>query len=226
MSGTLVLVGGAEWGDGCTFDAELFATVDRTLVVPTALAYEQPGPAVERARAHFEPLGVAVDVLDVFRRPQAMDPAAAEVVTAAESIYVASGSPMHLRSVLMDTPLLDALVGAWAGGALVAVAGEATSVICTDMVDSRGGAFTVGLGLIDSVAFVPRFNQWSPEKWRRTLAMAPADRAVVGIDESTALIHAGPGDWRVAGAGDVHIFVNGRQVGLDALPESLAGSTS
>jgi cyanophycinase-like exopeptidase len=56
--------------------------------------------------------------------------------------------------------------------------------------------------------------------------MAPADRAVVGIDESTALIHAGPGDWRVAGAGDVHIFVNGRQAGLDALPESLARSTS
>ncbi len=225
MSGTLVLVGGAEWTDDCTFDAELFAAFDRTLIVPTALAYEQPGPAVDRARAHFESLDVTVDALDVFRRPEAMDPAAAEAVAEAESIYVASGSPMHLRSVLMGTPLLDALVAAWADGALVAVAGEATSVICTDMVDSRGGAFTVGLGLIDSVAFVPRFNQWSADKWRRTLAMAPTDRAVVGIDEATALIHAAPGDWRVAGAGDVHVFVNGRQADLDALPESLTGPT-
>jgi hypothetical protein len=72
---------------------------------------------------------------------------------------------------------------------------------------------------------VPRFNQWSADKWRRTLAMAPTDRAVVGIDEATALIHAGPGDWRVAGAGDVHVFVNGRQADLDALPESLTGPT-
>ena len=221
MSGTLALVGGAEWSDGCTFDGDVFAAVDRTLVIPTALAYEQPGPAVERARRHFEPLGVEVDVLEVFRRPQAMDPAAADAVSAAESIYVASGSPMHLRSVLMNTPLLDALVGAWLGGAPVAVAGEATSVICTDMVDSRGGALTVGLGLVDSATFVPRFNEWSPEKWRRTLAMAPADRAVVGIDEATALIHAGPGDWRVAGQGDVHVFVNGQPAGLDALPDSL-----
>lgn len=224
MSGTLVLVGGAEWTDSCTFDAELFATVSRTLVVPTALAYEQPGPAVARARAHLEPLGVAVDVLDVFRRPQAMESSSADAVASAESIYVASGSPMHLRSVLMGTPLLDALVGAWASGALVVVAGEATSVICTDMVDSRGGAFTVGLGLIESVAFVPRFNQWSPEKWRRTLAMAPVGRAVVGIDEATALVHAGPGEWRAAGAGGVHVFLNGEPADLDALPERLAAS--
>ena len=165
MSGTLVLVGGAEWTDDCTFDAELFAACDRTLIVPTALAYEDPGPAVDRARAHFEPLDVTVDALDVFRRPQAMDPAAAEAVAAAESIYVASGSPMHLRSVLLGTPLLDALVAAWADGSLVAVAvpPELVAVTTTRMVLPLSAATRVTvfceIGAEASTQFSPAASQ-------------------------------------------------------------------
>ena len=39
--GILALVGGGEWQDGCTFDAELLATsgTDQVLVLPTAGAY-------------------------------------------------------------------------------------------------------------------------------------------------------------------------------------------
>jgi cyanophycinase len=221
MSGTLTLVGGGEWTEACTFDSELLSGCGDVLVIPAAMAYERPEAAVERARAHLEPLDVRIDVLDVYRRAQAMEPEAAAAVAGASAVYVSSGSPMHLRSVLKDTPLLDALVTAWRGGTVVAVAGEATSVLCTHMVDSRGGAFTVGLELVTTATFVPRRDRWSPDKFHRTVELAPIDLPVVGIDESTALVHTGPGEWSVSGAGEVQVFLGGRRVGLDALPRDL-----
>ena len=39
-----------------------------------------------------------------------MDPANVEAVRASRFTYLAGGSPMHLRSVLKDTPLWEALV--------------------------------------------------------------------------------------------------------------------
>ena len=44
VSGTLCLVGGNEWSDGCTFDAELLkeSASSDVLVLPTAAAYEHP----------------------------------------------------------------------------------------------------------------------------------------------------------------------------------------
>ena len=221
MSGTLALVGGGEWTEASTFDAELLAGVGDVLVIPAAMAYERPELAIERARAHLGGLGVRVEVLDVYRRAEAMEPEAAAAVAAASAVYVSSGSPMHLRSVLKDTPLLDGLVAAWERGAVVGVAGEAIAVVCSHMVDSRGGAFTVGLDLVDTAAIVPRYNRWSPDKWHRTVELAPSDLPVVGIDESTALLHTGPGEWEVVGAGSVDVFVGGRRAGLEALPRVL-----
>lgn len=220
VNGTLVLVGGREFSEGCTFDVSLVGPAGRVLVLPAALAYENPTAAVERARQWFSPMGVEVTELPVFRRAEALADEVVAAVADAPAIYVTGGSPMHLRSVLKDTPLLDAIVDAWGRGAVVAAAGEAASVLCSHMVDSRGGAFTVGLDLITTMTVVPRYNQWSPDKWHRTVELAPAGLPVVGLDEATALIHS-PEGWRVEGAGEVHVFLDGRPAGLEALPDQL-----
>lgn len=221
MNGTLALVGGREWTEGCTFDAGLVAGASEVLVLPSALAYENPARAIDRARAWFGAMDVSVRVLDVYRRADALEPGPADLAASARVIYLVGGSPMHLRSVLKDTPLLDAMVGSWRAGATLAASGEAASVLSGHMVDSRGGAYTVGLDLISTMTVIPRYNQWSPEKWHRTVQLARRGLAVVGIDEATAIIHGPEGTWRVEGAGGVHVFVDGRHADLSAVPSVL-----
>ena len=218
MTGALALVGGAEWTERCTFDAELLerSGTDRVLVIPTAAAYENPTKVEERARAWFESLGATIEVLPVLRRADALRPEVVEQAAAAGFIYLAGGSPMHLRSVLKDSPLWDAIVGAHRGGATLAGAAEGACVLSTYMVDSRGGAFTVGLDLLDRVTVIPRYNLWSEDKWHRTVRLAPRGMTVLGIEEATAVIADASG-WRSAGSGTVTAYRDGRRVELDEL---------
>jgi cyanophycinase len=220
MPGTLALVGGAEWRPGCDFDQDLLIASGGTevVVLPTAAAYEHPDRAVEAAERWFADLGATVRPLRVLTRPDALDDEAAAVIAAARLVYLADGSPMHLRSVLKDSPVWDALVAAWAGGAVLAGSGSSAMALCDPMVDPRGGALTLGLGAITQMAVIPHHDTWSEDKEKRTLKIAPAGLPIVGIDERTALIRDPDGSWRAAGAGDVTVFVHGKPTGLDALP--------
>ena len=219
MNGTLALVGGQEWTEGCSFDAELLRRSGGTsvLVVPTAAAYEQPQLVIDRARQWFATLGATVEVLEVYRRAEALAPGAADQLAAARFVYLAGGSPMHLRSVLKDTPVWDGIVGVWRSGGVLAGSAEGATVLCTHMVDSRGGAFTVGLDLLDGMTVIPRYNKWSEDKWHRTVRLAPTSLVVAGIDERTALIWDGT-EWSVAGEGTVTVYSGGHRAERTDLP--------
>ena len=64
MSGTLALVGGGEFTEGCSFDAGLVEAsgAQEVLVLPTGAAYEHPERSVEQAVSWFDRLGVRVRV--------------------------------------------------------------------------------------------------------------------------------------------------------------------
>ena len=220
MTGVLALVGGAEWREKCTFDADLLAASggSEVLVLPTASAYEHPDRAVEWATRYFEGLGASVRGLMVLRRPDAEDPANAAAVADARFVYLGGGSPLHLRSVLKDSKLWEALVSAWQNGAVVAGSSAGAMVLGDPMVDPRGGAFTLGLGLIEQLAVVPHHETWPPERAHRTMQLAPTDVPIAAIDEQTALIRAADGSWSAAGAGKIEVFVNGKAAGFAALP--------
>ena len=151
-------------------------------------------------------------------RPDALDEAHAGPIGEARFIYLSDGSPMHLRSVLKDSPAWDALVAAWQGGAVLAGSGSGAMVLCDPMVDSRGGALTLGLGLVEQMAVIPHHDTWSEDKQKRTLKIAPAGLPIVGIDERTALLRDPDGSWRSAGAGSVTVYVDGAPSDLDRLP--------
>src|SRR5687768_10798697 len=122
MPGILALVGGSEFSDGCDFDRTLLeaAGTDQVLILPTAAAFEHPQRLVDRAVAWFSAMGANAVGLDVLNRRDAVDAANAEAIKAARFIYLAGESPMHLRSVLKDTPTWDAMVEAWQNGAVLA----------------------------------------------------------------------------------------------------------
>lgn len=218
--GPLALVGGGEWQEGCSFDQELLEAsgADEVLVLPTAAAYEHPERAVDTATRWFEAMGAPVRGLMVLGRHDAEDQANAEAVSGARFIYIGGGSPLHLRSVLKDSPVWNALVSAWQGGAVVAGSSAGAMVITDPMVDPRGGAFTVGLGLVAQLAVIPHHNTWSHDKAKRTIDLAQRGLPVVGIDERTALVLDPANGWRAAGAGGVYVWVDGAEAGLDALP--------
>jgi cyanophycinase len=227
--GPLAFVGGAEWSEGCSFDADLLAASggDHVLVLPTAGAYEQPGRLVLRAAEWFEGLGATVEGLMVVNRSEAGDQEAAAVVRRSRFVYLAGSSPMHLRSVLKDSLVWAALVEAWRGGAVVAASSGAATALVDPMVDTRGGGLTIGLGLVRGLSIVPHVGETSEdehgEKLHRSVLLAPPEVPLVGVPERTAVIRDPDGTWRSAGAGTVAVYLGGAPApaGLGALPSDL-----
>ena len=191
--GTLALVGGGEWSEGCTFDAGFLAASgsDDVLILPTAAAYEHPERLVVQAGEWFGPLGGQVEGLMVLSRADAEDDGAAGVMRKARLIYLAGGSPMHLRSVLKGSKVWSALLGAWQDGAVVVGSSAAAMVLTDPMVDARGGGLTIGLGLLSGLAVVPHFGD-APRGHPR--------REAAPIGAAGAPWHAGGGDPRADGA--------------------------
>lgn len=211
-SGTLALIGGGEWHDGCRdFDAELLARAGgEVLVLPTAAAFEHPDHVVERATVYFSELGASVRALTVLRRADAEDRAKVGGVKDAAFVYIADGSPLHLRSALKDSALFDAIVTAYRKGAVLAASGAGATVVCDPMVDPRGGAYTVGLGIVRDLAVFPYHGTAADHLRERSIDLLPRAATLVGLDEQTALIREPDVTWRVAGAGVATLY-DGRQ---------------
>ena len=220
MSGHLALVGGGEFTEGCTFDAGLLEAsgASEVLVVPTAAAYEHPQRLVDAAAGWFDRLGVPARGLDLLARPDSSKPDVVEALAASRFTYLVGGSPLHLRAVIKDSPAWDAIEAAWLAGGVLAGSSAGAMVLCDPMVDPRGGAFTLGLGLLPGVAVIPAHNHWSEDAAHRTRKMSPPELVLAGIDESTALIRDPDGAWRAEGAGEVVLFLGGDPADLGALP--------
>jgi cyanophycinase len=211
MAGWLALVGGSEWQDGCSFDASLLehTATDVVTVLPTAAAFENPDAAVRTATAWFARLGARVEVCDVRTRHDAESVDLATQLQAARFVYIAGGSPMHLRSTLKDTAVFAALVAGWQSGNTLAASSAGAMALGDPMLDPRGGAFTIGLGLVRGIAILPHANEWSAERTRRTRKLASANVLLAAIDERTALLRDPNGRWHEEGAGSVSLHANG-----------------
>jgi len=218
--GLLALVGGGEWRPGAEFDAELLerSRAEEVLILPTAAAYEDPGRAVATAERWFSSLGAVARGLMVLRHADANEEANAATVGEARFIYLSGGSPLHLLSVLKGSLVFEALAHAWRNGAVVAGSSAGAMVLVDPMVDPRGGAFTVGLGLVEQMAVVPHHDSGSSHHFWRTLELAPAGLPIAGIPERTALIRDNDGSWRSVGERQVAVYLDGVETGLGALP--------
>ena len=190
MTGTIALVGGGPFAANDELDARLLADAGarRVVVLPTADAFEQPEALVDAATQWGARLGVEVAPLMVLQRHDAEDEAAATTVREARAVWLVGDSSMHLRSTLKETPVYAAL-------------GPSAAALCDPMLDQRGGAFTLGLGMVRGVAVIPGAESWSEERRSRTLALA--DVPVVELPTGSALLRRDDG-WELVGAPVVH----------------------
>jgi cyanophycinase len=177
--GTIALAGGGEF-------AAPYEAIDRdlltasgggdVLVLPTGAAYEHPDRAIEHARTWFATLGATATGCRVLTRGDALVAEHADQVRTARFVYLTGGSAMHLRSVLKRTPVWDALLEVVASGGVVAGSSAGAMVLCDPLTDPRGGAFTLGLGMLEPMAVV------SHAEYIRSPARTPAGRGAAGFD--------------------------------------------
>jgi cyanophycinase len=203
MAGTIALVGGGPFSANDDLDRRLVAAAgaDRVVVLPTADAFEEPATLVSAAARWGERLDVTVEPLMVLQRHDADDPAAVEVLRGARAVWLVGDSSMHLRSVLKETAVYAAIGDVLAAGGVVAAVGPSAAALCDPMLDQRGGAFTLGLGLVCGVAVIPGAEEWSEERRTRTLSLA--DTPVVELPTGSALLFGTDG-WELVGDPVVH----------------------
>ena len=113
------------------------------------------------------------------------------MVRSAKAVYLAGDSPMHLRSVLKDTPVFDALQQIVVDGGVVAAVGQSANGLCDPMTDPRGGAFTLGLGLVSGLALITEVEGWSHDRLARTVKLASGKVPLVSLATGTALLRDG-----------------------------------
>jgi cyanophycinase len=232
-AGPIALLGGGEWTESCrALDSRLLqlAESDEVLIVPTAAAFEHPDRAVDQAAAWFAGLGAQAKGLAVLNRRDAEADENVAAMRVARFVYLADGSPLHLRSVLKGSALFDALLYAHGRGAVIAASGAGATVVCDPMVDPRGGAYTVGLGIVKSLAVFPDHAGAADHRRERSIELQPADAVLVGLDAHTAIVREASGEWKVIGPGHATVYrvgaaeqvlTDGARAELDEVPTTL-----
>lgn len=198
MAQQVVLQGGGPFSANDEFDAQILsAHPGYVAILPTAEAFENPDDLVQLSVAWAKRLGTTTKLCAVYSRADAREESFATIISQSAVVYVVGDSPIHLRSTLKDTVVFDAVA---THPCVVATAGSAAAM-CDPMVDPRGGAFALGLGLVSGVAVVTESEKWPDERLQRTLSLA--NTSVAQIPTGAALMYQ-DGTWSTYGAVVLH----------------------
>ncbi len=223
----VLLVGGDEFRPTCTeMDRALLSLTDRqppaVAIIPTAAAFENPRLAASNGVRHFTGLGALAHGVDLVDRSGANDSALVSQVADADVIYFTGGSPDHLRSVLADSPFLEAVVAAANRGATLAGSSAGAMVMGQLMRrPAAAGSASPGLALVPGVMTLPHHERSDPAAVSEQVANSDArPLTVLGIDGATGVLLEASGA-RALGSGRVTVYSGGgwvRYDGGDAIP--------
>jgi len=171
---------------------------DGVVVVPLAAAFSRPDAIDAQISAWAERYRIGVTKVATVRRADSADESVIAAVASASAVVVLDGAEAHLVGALNRTPLLDTLLEV-ARDRPVIWSGAAAAAACDPMVDRRGGALTVGLGVIDDLIVVSDWSQWTSETRRRFRRMVPDGRTVVGLPPNSAIHRTPGGGWTAIG---------------------------
>lgn len=201
MLGQLVLQGGGPFISNDELDARVLQGMNGYVaVLPTAEAFENPAELIATSVLWAQRMEVETKLCAVYTRADAREDSFARIIRDAAALYVVGDSPIHLRTTLQETAVYEAIEQQLESGIVVAVAGSAAA-LCDPMVDPRGGAFTLGLGLVESIAVITESETWSHDRLQRCLQLA--NTTVVQLPTGSALLCV-QGKWNVDGPAIVH----------------------
>ena len=169
-------------------------------------------------RAQAERLGVEQVVVDVRTRADADIADLAALVEGAGLVYLSGGNPAYLADTLRGTAVWRAIVDAHEAGAALAgcsAGAMALSDWAPRMRDLVHPNQPTGLRLVQQVRVIPHFDKmlgWMPDMLRNALLHKPEGTTLIGIDEDTALVSQGHGDWEVQGRQSVWVLGPGSRV--------------
>jgi cyanophycinase len=220
MTGYLLLAGGAEFGGQ-------MALVDRQAmvlaggfaapmcIVPTAAAYDHNHErAGNNGLKWFQSLGARnVSVVPLIDSFSAGDAQLANQLRRARLIYLLGGSPRYLEEVLQNSLCWQALLQAYADGAVVAGSSAGAMVLCQYYFDPTHGLVRTGLNVLSNCCILPHHNTFGQTWFQRLTAELP-EVTLIGIDERTGLLDNGKDErkssWRVYGQGHVALYRHGK----------------
>jgi cyanophycinase len=169
-------------------------------------------------REQAERLGVEQVVVDVRTREDAESRRWVQEIKGAGLIYLSGGNPAFLAETLRGTAVWRAIVAAHEAGAALAgcsAGAMALSEWAPRMRDLVHPHQPTGLGLVQQVRVIPHFDKmlgWMPDVLRNAFLHKPDTTTLIGIDEDTALVSVGDGEWEVRGRQSVWVLGPGARV--------------
>jgi cyanophycinase len=164
-------------------------------------------------------IGCEVKYLPVLSREDAFNEQWIEEIKSAGLIYFSGGDPVHLAEVFADTPMWEAIVSAWREGASLAGCSAGAMAFCGKIIGIRRSHISPGLNLLPEIEVIPHYDKflgWLPDRVTAAIMRKDAGTALVGIDESTALVLTD--NWRKYGSGNVHILRGDFEIATDLFP--------
>ncbi len=222
-SAPVALVGSGEY-------LPVMTEIERALIAGRPLRYVQLATAAapegdeslarwhRLGREQADRLGAEQVVVDVRTREDAESKHWADAITGAGLIYLSGGNPAFLAETLRGTAVWHAIVAAHEQGAALAGC-SAGAMALTDwaprMRDLVHPNQPTGLRLVQQVRVIPHFDKmlgWMPDMLRNALLHKPEGTTLIGIDEDTALVSQGHGEWEVQGRQSVWVLGPGSRV--------------
>jgi cyanophycinase len=226
-SAPVALVGSGEY-------LPVMTEIERALLAGRPLRYVQLATAAapegdeslarwhRLGREQADRLGAEQIVVDVRTREDAESKHWADAITGAGLIYLSGGNPAFLAETLRGTAVWHAIVAAHEQGAALAGC-SAGAMALTDwaprMRDLVHPNQPTGLRLVQQVRVIPHFDKmlgWMPDMLRNALLHKPEGTTLIGIDEDTALVSQGHGEWEVQGRQSVWVLGPGSRVEHEA----------
>lgn len=211
--GYLLLEGGAEFG-GRMREPDLKAMElaggfnAPVRIIPTAAA---PDNNHQRAGNNgirwFESLGAKdVGSLPLIDKTSANDEGIAKSLREAKLIYILGGFTGYLGETLKGSAAWQAILEAYATGAVVAGSSAGAMVMCEFYYDPSRGQVVDGLNLFPNAIVMPHYDTFGKSWASRLLEISQV--TLIGIDEKTGMLDDGAGTWTVHGAGSVTLYRN------------------